>query len=261
MVTSEKSRPRKHGEHKSSAAVRLRILDTSFDVISKYGYSGMTMAKVASMSGLPVGSVYWHFESKDLLLNAMIEESFERWHQVNEEVNKPRPDESFEEHVERIFSRATAPKFVAADFWRLGVILSVEKSVPEQTARAQFLRIRELQKQELVGWWRSILPTDLLKFQPKLPQKLGDFTLAMQDGNAIAGASGQALEDFQLTLKTCLLHLVAHARMQLAEGDASVNKRVAKVATKTAAKTVTKSATKAATKTASKTASKAPKLA
>ena len=46
MATSENSRTRKHGEHKSSAAVRSRILETSFNVISINGYSGMTMAKV-----------------------------------------------------------------------------------------------------------------------------------------------------------------------------------------------------------------------
>ncbi|WP_353234333.1 TetR/AcrR family transcriptional regulator [Diaphorobacter ruginosibacter] len=212
MVSSENSRIRKHGEHKSSAAVRARILETSFNVISTNGYSGMTMAKVASMSGLPIGSVYWHFESKDLLLNAMIEDSFSRWHRETAERNKPMPGESFEQHVTRIFGSATTPKYFAADFWRLGVILSVEKSVPEQTARAQFLNIRETQREELSTWWRSILPTPLLKSLPGLPNKLSSFTLAMQDGNAIAGASGESLDDFQSTLVSCLVHLVAQAQ-------------------------------------------------
>jgi len=215
MVTSENSRTRKHGEHKSSAAVRSRILETSFNVISTNGYSGMTMAKVASMSGLPIGSVYWHFESKDLLLNAMIEDSFSRWHRETAERNKPLPKESFEQHVTRIFGSTTTPKYFAADFWRLGVILSVEKSVPEQTARSQFLNIRETQREELATWWQSILPASLLKSQPGLPKKLASFTLAMQDGNAIAGASGESLDDFQSTLVSCLIHLVAQAQVGL----------------------------------------------
>ena len=214
MATNEKSRTRKHGEHKSSAAVRARILETAFSVISTHGYSGMTMAKVASMSGLPIGSVYWHFESKDLLLNAMIEDSFSRWHQETVERNQPRPNESFEEHVTRIFASATTPKYFAADFWRLGVILSVEKSVPEQTARAQFLNIRATQREELATWWRSILPSSLLKTMPQLPRNLSSFTLAMQDGNAIAGASGESLDDFQTILTSCLIHLVSQAKAQ-----------------------------------------------
>lgn len=214
-VTSTRNRPRKHGEHRSSATVRARILETAFRVISSHGYSGMTMAKVATMSGLPIGSVYWHFESKDLLLNAMIEESFAQWHETTAKRNRPQPGETFEEHVTRIFSGTDQPRYFAADFWRLGVILSVEKSVPEQTARTQFLRIRELQKEELARWWQQVLPSELLSATPSLPHTLSAFTLAMQDGNAIAGASGEALDDFQNTLRTCLIHLVQQAQLKL----------------------------------------------
>ena len=190
------------------------------------------MAKVASMSGLPIGSVYWHFESKDLLLNAMIEDSFSRWHQETAERNKPLAGESFEAHVTRIFGSATTPKYFAADFWRLGVILSVEKSVPEQTARAQFLNIRETQRDELATWWRSILPPTLLKSLPGLPKKLSSFTLAMQDGNAIAGASGESLDDFQSILTSCLIHLVAQAQASV---DAAAQKPKPKRTTRTKA--------------------------
>ena len=73
-------RPRRSGEHRTSAASRERILDAAFEVICDDGYSGATMAKVAKRAELPVGSVYWHFENKDLLLAALIETSFERWH-------------------------------------------------------------------------------------------------------------------------------------------------------------------------------------
>jgi len=215
MDNSSSSRTRKHGEHKSSAAVRMRIIETAFNVISKHGYNGTTMAKVAGMSGLPIGSVYWHFESKDLLLNAMIAESFSRWHQETSERNRPQPGESFEAHVTRIFTDKSTPRYFAADFWRLGVILSVEKSVPEQTARMQFLNIRETQREELAGWWRAILPAALLQQLPGLPKKLSMFTLAMQDGNAIAGASGESLDDFQNILASCLIHLVDQAKQSV----------------------------------------------
>lgn len=215
MVLKMNERARKPGEHKTSAAVRSRILETAFEVISQYGYSGTTMAKVAKNAGLPIGSVYWHFESKDLLLTAMIEDSFLRWRQETAERNKPKAGESFETHVMRIFGSKANPKYFAADFWRLGVILSVEKSVPEQTAREQFLHIRELQREELTSWWRSTLPEALLTHSPELPARLSGFTLAMQDGNAIAGASGESLDDFQNILASCLIHLVSVAQQNM----------------------------------------------
>ncbi|NLA50682.1 MAG: TetR/AcrR family transcriptional regulator [Alcaligenaceae bacterium] len=215
MSSNVRSREPRPGEHKSSAAVRARILETSFNIISQFGYSGMTMSKVAKTSKLPIGSVYWYFKSKDLLLAAMIEESFFRWHSETAKRNRPKAGEKFEEHVMRIFGATDTPKFFAADFWRLGVILSVEKFVPEQTARQQFLEIREKQREELANWWASTLPQGLLQNQPELPIKLSMFALAMQDGNAIAGASGDSLDDFQAMLAACLINIVEQAKQKL----------------------------------------------
>lgn len=208
MTKTTGAAARKPGEHRSSAAVRKRILDTAFEIISKYGYSGTTMAKVAASSGLPVGSVYWHFESKDLLLAAVIEASFEKWHVETAERNKPLPGESFEAHVQRIFAGVGARKFSAADFWRLGVILSVEKSVPEQVARKRFLKVREQQREVFTGWWESTLPSRVLAHEPDLPARLSAFALAFQDGNAIAGTSGETAQDLQRMLAASLIHLV-----------------------------------------------------
>src|SRR5690554_5888891 len=111
MVANFNNHVRKPGEHKTSAAVRMRILETAFEVISEHGYSGTTMAKVAKNASLPIGSVYWHFESKDRLLAAMIEEGFLRWRRAAIERNKPQPGESFEAHVTRIFGSKANPRY------------------------------------------------------------------------------------------------------------------------------------------------------
>lgn len=211
-MTVTQSRPRRAGEHRTSAAVRERILASAFDVISKHGYSGTTMAKVATKAGLPVGSVYWHFENKDLLLAAMIEDSFDRWHAEVAQLHRPLPGEGFEDHVQRVFCTSGSRRFFAADFWRLGVILSVEKSVPEQVARKRFLKIREQQREELKAWWQATLPSATLEQNPDLPARLSGFTLALQDGNAIAGTSGDAVDDFQRMLASSLIHLVHQAQ-------------------------------------------------
>ncbi|MGJ7918269.1 TetR/AcrR family transcriptional regulator [Massilia sp. LXY-6] len=211
------NRPRRSGEHRTSAASRERILDAAFEVICDEGYSGATMAKVAKKAELPVGSVYWHFENKDLLLAALIETSFERWHSQVASTHRPLPDETFEQHIVRIFGPSEAGRqYDAADFWRLGVILSVEKSVREQVARERFLRIRQLQRAEFASWWRTILPQPLLVHDPDLPERLSGFTLALQDGNAIAGASGESIKAFRPMLASSLVHLVAEATAQLA---------------------------------------------
>lgn len=210
------NRPRRSGEHRTSAASRERILEAALELICEEGYSGATMAKVAKRAELPVGSVYWHFENKDLLLAALIEASFDSWHQQVATYNRPRPGESFDEHIARIFGAAGGGRqFDAADFWRLGVILSVEKSVREQVARERFLKIRHLQRAELASWWRETLPARLVEHDPGLADRLAGFALALQDGNAIAGASGEAIEAFRPMLATSLVQLVAVAQAAL----------------------------------------------
>ncbi|MDX3904597.1 MAG: hypothetical protein QHC78_02770 [Pigmentiphaga sp.] len=60
------------------------------------------------------------------------------------------------------------------------------------------------------------MPEALLEHMPELPKKLSMFTLAMQDGNAIAGASGEPLDDFQAVLASCLIHIVSQAQQSIA---------------------------------------------
>jgi AcrR family transcriptional regulator len=223
-MSSIANRPRRSGEHRTSAAARERILDAAFEVICEDGYSGATMAKVAKKAQLPVGSVYWHFENKDLLLAALIEASFERWHSEVAALHQPQPGEGFERHIERMFGGGTGRQFDAADFWRLGVILSVEKSVREQVARERFLKIRQMQRAELASWWRKTLPPELLEREPGLPERLSGFTLALQDGNAIAGASGETIDAFRPMLASSLLHLVLQAAGKAGAASESASK-------------------------------------
>lgn len=218
-MSSITNRPRRSGEHRTSASTRERILDAALEVICDEGYSGATMMKVAKKAALPVGSVYWHFENKDLLLAALIESSFERWHGEVLSHNRPLPGETFEQHVNRIFGVSESGRqYDAADFWRLGVILSVEKSVREQVARERFLKIRQLQRAELSSWWRKTLSAALLMHDPDLPERLSGFTLALQDGNAIAGAAGETIDAFRPMLAASLISLVAQVEAEAVAG-------------------------------------------
>lgn len=47
---------------------RQKIIDATFDVIAKEGFSGVTMAKVAETAGLSRGIGNFHFQSKEQLL-------------------------------------------------------------------------------------------------------------------------------------------------------------------------------------------------
>ena len=54
-------------------ATRSHILDTAELVFEQRGVSGTSLAEIAKAAGLTRGAIYWHFENKADLFNAMME--------------------------------------------------------------------------------------------------------------------------------------------------------------------------------------------
>jgi TetR/AcrR family transcriptional regulator len=53
---------------------RAAILVATMALISKYGFSGTTVDKIAAESGLSKGSIFWHFNNKENLFLTVVEE-------------------------------------------------------------------------------------------------------------------------------------------------------------------------------------------
>jgi TetR/AcrR family transcriptional regulator, cholesterol catabolism regulator len=53
---------------------RKRLLDAAAAEIARHGVAGTSINAIAAAAGLKTGSVYFHFESKDRLVEAMLEE-------------------------------------------------------------------------------------------------------------------------------------------------------------------------------------------
>lgn len=196
-MTSEKtSRVRPRGEHRSSPANRQRILDATLEVAREFGYLGTTIPRVSARAKLPSGSVYWHFESKDILFASLLDQSRE-WLETFHKKRRPLPGETTRQHIERIYCNAPASEPLATqDFWRLGMILSVDQSVREQVARQRFLDLRQAVLVEYASWYRTTLPAEIRERCPDRVDKLAKFTLICADGNLIMNASGDSLPDY-----------------------------------------------------------------
>jgi TetR/AcrR family acrAB operon transcriptional repressor len=54
-------------------ATRRHILDTAELVFEQHGVSGTSLAEIAKAAGLTRGAIYWHFQDKADLFNAMME--------------------------------------------------------------------------------------------------------------------------------------------------------------------------------------------
>jgi AcrR family transcriptional regulator len=148
------------------------------------GYQGTSISKVVERSGLPASSVYWHFADKDALFAAMIEHSFEQWRASLPRWAPPagsRRDELKARIRSAIESIATNP-----EFWRLGLLLSLQRHPAEPRARLLFKKIRRRVIANMASFWRQMLPPGHERRAPGLPELLARFTMATADGLFVA---------------------------------------------------------------------------
>ena len=76
-MTSPSSQP--SPRTKRSAQTRNRVLEVATELMASRGYSGTTISAISKASGVMPASIYWHFESKEGLLAAVIERAAEAW--------------------------------------------------------------------------------------------------------------------------------------------------------------------------------------
>ncbi len=58
---------------------RERVLSVATELMAARGYSGTSISAISKASGVMPASIYWHFESKEGLLGAVIERAAEAW--------------------------------------------------------------------------------------------------------------------------------------------------------------------------------------
>ncbi|MEU9575837.1 TetR/AcrR family transcriptional regulator [Streptomyces chilikensis] len=163
---------------------REQILRAALDLALEHGYQGTTMAAVSTRSGLPVGSVYWHFKGKEQLFVALLEHCYEVWLEIH----------SGPEGVRRKLSRGITglsgadPEhhtkeealLKAAAVWALSRRLGGLDEDSE--VRAAYLRMRaEMFKVDVERITESV-PADVTERFPDMPTKLTVLSLAFTDG-------------------------------------------------------------------------------
>jgi AcrR family transcriptional regulator len=63
---------------RSGDATRARILDAAAKVFSEKGYAGARLADIADLAGLQAGSMYYHFDSREALVEEVLRVGQER---------------------------------------------------------------------------------------------------------------------------------------------------------------------------------------
>jgi AcrR family transcriptional regulator len=161
---------------------RRKILEAATEIASERGYEGTSIALVSERSGLPASSIYWHFEDKDRLIAAVIEASFSRWLIAMAAWSPPAAGMS-KEDVFKARLRRTGRAFIESnDFLRLGLMLALEKTPAERSARSMFLAVRAQALNGMVASYKETFD-DLSDADCR---RLARLTMALCDGVFIA---------------------------------------------------------------------------
>lgn len=135
------------------ARSRERILDAAETLMAVRGYAGTSISAICKESGLPASSVYWHFESKEGLLEAVMERGGARM--LDEILEAYAAPGTPRERLQRLFDRSAAV-FDAQprEFQRLELMITLERG-PSARAEKLHLRLQSLIEEALFEVYRS----------------------------------------------------------------------------------------------------------
>lgn len=132
---------------------RSRILMAAAASAAEFGYRGTTIAHISRLSGLPPGSIYWHFKDKAHLFSEMVRFSWREWESAQEPWAAPGEGQTWQEALSNILSQSVASLVDAPTFIRVGHLLVLE-NLGEIEAVDGFLAARS-EARAIVGRWFS----------------------------------------------------------------------------------------------------------
>ena len=189
---------------------RGRIVDAAAALMAERGFAGTSIAAVSQRSGLPSGSIYWHFESKEALLAAVMEEGARRWFDA-----LPRIDDLPTNPAARItalFDASEAMLETHPEFLRLLLLIALERRDVDPVSLAVIRRVRA---QALAGI-QSMLAVLLAPLKLRDARRIADdfarLVLVVADGAFVAQHIDPEQSDVRRSFELLRRALTALAR-------------------------------------------------
>lgn len=196
---------------------RRKIVEAARSLMAERGFAGTSISAVSRRSGLPSGSIYWHFDSKEDLLAAVIEEGAQRWFDA-----LPGPDDlpaAPAQAVETLLEAAAESLERHPEFLRLLLLIALERAEVDETSLAVIRRVRALAYERL----REMMITLLEPFGERgadLAREFAALALSVADGAFIAHHIEPAETDIRALFDLLRRALTALARDLLASDGA-----------------------------------------
>jgi AcrR family transcriptional regulator len=152
---------------------RRRIIDAAAVLMAERGFAGTSIAAVSKKSGLPSGSIYWHFANKEALLSAVIEDGAQQW-------------------FDGLPSSGSSPEIAATsladhpEFLRLLFLIALERREVDEASLQVIRRVRALAQERLhAEMFRLLEPLGSEQAADLAPQ-FAALALCLADGAFIA---------------------------------------------------------------------------
>jgi AcrR family transcriptional regulator len=194
---------------------RRKIVDAAAALMAERGFAGTSIAAVSKRSGLPSGSIYWHFASKEALLGEVVEEGARRWFGSLLAIGDLPSDPGA--RAATLLDAAATSLEKQPEFLRLLILIALERREVDKVSVAVIRRVRARALQQI----RRLVSPLLTGFDTERADRLaGEFArlvLCVADGAFIANQIDPRQTDIRGLFDLLRRALAALAR-ELLEG-------------------------------------------
>jgi AcrR family transcriptional regulator len=154
-----------------------KILDTSLNLFLKHGYEKTTMRSIAEATGLAPGAAYYHFDTKEHIIFAFYEKSYEEHLPIVEKVLAKEKDLK-----KRLAGAVKAHMQIAGHYHEISKILLSTAIHPDHSLSPFSVQSKELRDKNIDIFRQVIEGTTSKvpdKLKGKLPEMLWMFKMGM----------------------------------------------------------------------------------
>jgi AcrR family transcriptional regulator len=211
MTASARSAARKLSRREElGVESRRKIVEAAAALMAERGFAGTSIAAVSQRSGLPSGSIYWHFENKEALLSAVVEEGAQRWFD-SVWAGEPLPTDAAA-RAQALFEKAAASLESQPEFLRLLILIALERREVDKASVAVIRRVRALALQYIRDLLVDLLDGVDRRKAKRLSDEFSRLVLCVADGAFLANHIDPAGTDVRNTFALLRRALTALAR-------------------------------------------------
>jgi AcrR family transcriptional regulator len=160
------------------------VLEVATELMARRGYAGTTISAISKASGVMPASIYWHFESKEGLLGAVIERAAEAWLRGAAQAMAQEEGAGEGWPRNRVALRHLFEQ--QPEFYRVLLLISLERRDAGGPPLASVKRVRERCRAFFAARLEGRIEAADSELRRNLAERLAGFAMMLLDGSFVA---------------------------------------------------------------------------